>query len=149
MEEDAVKFLSTLSDRKSDLDVDLQSTDDLHRSKRKSRKSSPRKRFIRLPENEIQSESDNENEQIITYSDEERENERTQRAKSDKKNCLKDTEEFEKIKKSENLSVEECDYKKGPPVQSDTRSVRKRKKKEYGKDFIECDKRTMKFKRYY
>lgn len=172
MEEDAVNFLSTISDRTrenyfsipSDNEMDQDSRDSLSspdsRSSRKGRKSVPRKHVSRplYEENDAEKSNDIDTEQMITYSDEERENERTKEftskyfeqsgsgiAGSRRKrkrgvvyhveNDDDDDESDDEVKVEDSGSSEIIDVNKSSP--NETRSVRKRKKKDYGEDFTE------------
>lgn len=182
MEEDAVNFLSTLSDRnyiQSDLEID--SRDDLSspesRSNRKVRKSVPNKHVSKdqyLEDNDRDMSSDIETEVMISYSDEERENERTKELKSQYSDHERENETTSELTskyfesqengnassrrkrkrgvvhkvENDNRDCEDGHNDKGKienhgngdtngTATAETRSVRKRKKKDYGQDFTE------------
>lgn len=178
MEENAVNFLSTLSDRtrehymneQSDTELDQDSRDSLSspdsRSSRKGRKSVPRKRVSRHlnPDNDGDNSNDVDTEQMITYSDEERENERTRELASEQSGCGNagsrrkrkrgvvyrvDHEDRdidsndESDGKEEAVGTTSLEDQNAKPADvignapGETRSVRKRKKKDYGDDFTE------------
>lgn len=178
MEENAVNFLSTLSDRtrehyineQSDNELDQDSRDSLSspdsRSSRKGRKSVPRKRVNRHlnPDNDEDNSNDVDTEQMITYSDEERENERTRELTSEQSGSDNagsrrkrkrgvvyrvDHEDRdidsndESDGKDEAIGTTSPEDQNAKPAEvignapSETRSVRKRKKKDYGDDFTE------------
>lgn len=183
MEEDAVNFLSTLSDRARDSnyiqsDRDIDSKDELSspesRSNRKGRKSVPKKHVSKDPyleDNDRDTSTDIE--VMISYSDEERENERTKRlmsqySKKERENGKTRELTSEYFESQENgIASSKRKRKRGVVhrVENDnsdgednhnesknekhgngdtngmvtvqTRSVRKRKKKNYGQDFTE------------
>lgn len=158
MEEDAVQFLSTLSDRGRDAnlsDNDLDPPGELTRPCRKGEKISLKKQVKQSSANKVNNESDEESEQMISYSDEERENERTQGNKFGEKFPSVDKDYIERKDKISELSGKEaCIVGSNMcvmPVATETRSLRKRKKKDYGDDFIDCnaDKRLIKAQKFH
>ncbi|XP_045156656.2 uncharacterized protein LOC123523092 [Mercenaria mercenaria] len=175
MEEDAVNFLSTISDRAresysnyvpSDNEIDPDSRDGLpspeSRSSKKGRKSVPRKHVSRqlYDDDDGDMGSDFETERTITYSDEERENERTSgiTSKYFESSETGSASSRRKRKRGAVYHVEYDDESDGhndsdvKEIQdnqsfetndttlnatSETRSTRKRKKKDFGEDFTE------------